>query len=357
MRRKFLVGVGLSLMLAAFGLTISDDFLAHYNYVVKKTAAVAQGELVAPIDIKTPPPDYFSLITQPGPGNEPVVERINAAEKSIDLVMYSLDDTAVVRALADAVVRGVSVRVLLNGGYYAKHETNNDASYNALKTASVPVRWTPTAFALTHQKTLVVDGDDALVMTFNVQSKYYATGRDFAVDDTDPADVSAIEKTFSADWDGDSISAPHGDTLVWSPGSEDELIYLIDSATSTLDIYNEEMDDADITHALERAASRGVSVRVVMTYATNWKAAFTELVQAGVGVRTFASSSKKIYIHAKVILVDGTEVFIGSENFSDTSMNKNRELGLVLSSAAVIRGVGQVFDADWAGARPFVVKP
>jgi phosphatidylserine/phosphatidylglycerophosphate/cardiolipin synthase-like enzyme len=272
--------------------------------------------------------------------------------------MYALDDTQVEQALGDAEARGVKVRVLLNGGYYDQKEQSNDAPYAALQKLHVPVEWTPTGFALTHQKTLVVDGSDALIMTFNLQQKYYATGRDFAVDDTDPNDVSAIEQTFAADWAAPQTKyiAGQGDDLVWSPGSEDELLYLINSATSTLKIYNEEMDDADITGALVAAAQRGVSVQVDMTYATNWKPQFTQLENAGVEVRTFASSSKSIYIHAKMILADNARVFLGSENFSDTSLNKNRELGLVLTSAVILEQLNGIFDADWARARPFVVS-
>jgi cardiolipin synthase len=342
--------------MVAFGITISGDFFSHYGYTIKKEAAVATGELVAPLELHTASPDYFSLIIEPAAGIAPVLERIAHAQKSIDVVMYAFEDTQVVRALCDAHARGVSVRVLLNGGYYTKHEQRNEPAFAALNTCGVSAHWTPSSFALTHQKTLVVDDTEALIMTFNFQAKYYATGRDFCISDTDPADVAAIEKVFAADFAGSYVEPKQGDDLVWSPGSEDELLYLIHSATSTLDIYNEEMADADITHALEAAAARGVRVRVVMTYATNWKNAFFELRDAGVLVRTFASSSKKIYIHAKVVLVNGATVFVGSENFSETSLNKNRELGLVLVAPAVVSGIQDVFDTDWAVARPFTME-
>jgi cardiolipin synthase A/B len=357
MKRAYLLWAGILLLCSAFGVATSGDFFAHYGYTIKKEAAVGTGELVAPLELRTPPPSYFSLYVEPAAGVMPVLERIQRAQKSIDLVMYAFQDPHVVAALCDAHTRGVAVRILLNGGYYTKHEGRNEPTFNALTACGVPVRFTPVHFALTHQKTLVVDGTEALVMTFNLQAQYYPTGRDFAVSDTDPADVAAIEQTFDADWEGKNIMAPQGDTLVWSPGSEDELLYLINSATSTLDVYNELMNDADITQALEAAAARGVRVRIVMTYATNWKEAFFKLRDAGVSVRTFASSSKKIYIHAKVLLINGTTVFVGSENFSENSLNKNRELGLVLSAPHIVAGIQDVFDADYAAARPFVVAP
>jgi phosphatidylserine/phosphatidylglycerophosphate/cardiolipin synthase-like enzyme len=114
------------------------------------------------------------------------------------------------------------------------------------------------------------------------------------------------------------------------------------------------MNDQDITSALEAAAKRGVAVRVDMTYATNWKPALTELSSAGVLIRTYASSSKKLYIHAKMILADNATAFVGSENFSTGSLDDNRELGIVLSQRDVLDSLETVFNADWEQARPFV---
>lgn len=353
--KKRLISLGLLLLLAAYGAANSNDFLGRFEYAIRKEAAVGTSIVVAPREFGQPADSYFTLYVQPEAGIAPVLERIKGAQKSLDLVMYLFEDAELVDVLCDAHARGIAVRVLLNGGYYTKDEDRNDATFDALKNCNVSVKWTPTYFALTHQKTLVTDGTEALVMTFNFQAKHYATGRDFAVSNTNPIDVADILKTFNADWEGKSGIAPIGDTLVWSPGSEETLLYLINAATSTLDIYSQVMEDKDIVAALVAAEQRGVEVRLVMTYATNWKPVFIELKNAGVDVRTFASSSKKIYIHAKMIMVDSVQAFIGSENFSENSLNKNRELGLVLSAPHIVSGVKAVFEADWVLARPFTI--
>ena len=83
----------------------------------------------------------------------------------------------------------------------------------------MPVKWTPSYFALTHQKTLLVDGR-AYILTFNLTPQYYASTRDFGVIDTIAADAAAVRRTFDADWSGQRITAPNGADLVWSPGSE-----------------------------------------------------------------------------------------------------------------------------------------
>ena len=296
-----------------------------------------------------------SLITEPDAGIAPLLSYISDASSSVDLVMYELEDTNIEQALAADAARGVVVRVLLNEGYYGKKEnTKNDTAYQFLTTHGVTVHWTPTYFALTHQKTLVIVGTTAIIMTMNLTPQYYASSREFNIVDTDSNDVSAIESTFNDDWNSENVAASNGDDLIWSPGSERALIALINSAHSSLDIYNEEMADSNITAALETAAQRGVTVRIDMTYASEWKSAFAALVRSGAQVRTYAATAP-LYIHAKMILADNARAFIGSENFSSGSLLNNRELGILITDGATVGSLEQAFQKDWAGATAFTL--
>ncbi len=56
------------------------------------------------------------------------------------------------------------------------------------------------------------------------------------------------------------------------------------------------------------------------------------------------------YVHAKLLLVDGERAYIGSVNFSAQSMDKNRELGILVSQPDVIERLKGVFETDWASA-------
>ena len=44
-------------------------------------------------------------------------------------------------------------------------------------------------------------------------------------------------------------------------------------------------------------------------------------------------------------------IFIGSENFSNTSLNQNRELGLIISSHAVMSAMAGTFATDFRNGR------
>ncbi len=291
-----------------------------------------------------------TLVVEPDQGPGVVYQAITGAQRSLDLVMYELEDTTAVSDLIQAERRGVAVRVILDQAY-ARNE--NQAAYASLLASGVAVHWSSTRVDITHQKTLIVDAREALIMSGNLTSQYYSTTRDFVVADTDPVDVGAIGAVFDADFSNAPVTPAAGDDLVWSPDSEPRLVSLVEGATRRLLVENEEMSDPGIVAALEAAAGRGVDVEVCMTDSSSWSSEFAALVHAGVRVVTYAPDAP-LYIHAKVMVADpggsNQRAFVGSENFSSTSLDRNRELGIVLDGAAIGGQLAAVVERDIGGA-------
>jgi cardiolipin synthase len=300
--------------------------------------------------------DGLSLITEPGPGDTPFVALIDSARHSVEVTMYELTDELVEQALVAAASRGVRVEVLLDHGQYGAGQALNDAAYRYLDAHGVLVAWAPSYFALTHQKSLLIDRRVAAIMTLNLTPAYYSSSRDFAVLDYRPADLSAIAETFDADLHHIQItpSAGSGD-LVWSPGAQAPLAALIAHAQRSLQVESEEMDDPAITTDLCQAARRGVHVQVLMTYQATWRDALGYLAGCGAQVRTYppSASGAALYIHAKLVRVDSSTIFIGSQNLSHQSLTDNRELGIVTHSPQIVASTGQTFSSDFAAARAY----
>ncbi len=269
--------------------------------------------------------------------------------------MYELADPQAVDILEADAARGVVVRVLLDQDYSGA--SVNAGAYSELGSHGVQVRWAP-AGTIFHQKTITVDRHTSAIMTLNLTSEYYSSTRDFALVTTDPADVAAIEQVFGSDWSGSGApeTGTTGTNLVWSPGAEAPLLALIGSARHSLLIENEEMDDSDIVDALISAARRGVGVEVVMTYSSSWAAELEDLAAAGVRVHTYASDAA-LYIHAKVIVADDRTAFVGNQNFSVSSLEYNRELGVITSDAALVEAVARTVTGDYDGASPLSAPP
>ena len=295
-----------------------------------------------------------TLVTEPGQGLSQIYDLINSAAKTIDMTMYELTDTTAENLLVQAASNGVTVRVILDQDNEKAH---NQAAYTLLSTHGVQVHWANKAYTYTHQKTITVDGVTSAVMTLNLTSQYYSTGRDFAVIENDPKDVAAIEAVFNADFANKKVTPGVGDDLVWSPtNSQSSLLALINGASVSLNVENEEMNDTAIASALVKAAKRGVNVQVTMTANSSYATELNQLKAAGANIATYAASAP-LYIHAKVIVADfGTskaKAFVGSENFSSTSLTKNRELGMMITESDILSALNGTLTSDFRGATPY----
>jgi cardiolipin synthase A/B len=312
----------------------------------------------APSAAATPQPaasaGHLRLLVEPAAGVGPIYRLITGARRSVDLTMYELRDATAEADLAADAGRGVDVRVILD--QHLERSANTPA-YDYLAAHGVQVHWGPAGTTF-HQKTLTVDGATSVIMTLNLVTEDYPDTRDFAVVDTNRADVAAIVTTFDADFAGRAITPPDGADLVWSPtNAQASVLSVIRGARHTLGIEDEEMDDSAVTSALAAAARRGVDVKVVMTRDSEWNGAFNELAKAGVHIRLYADDARELYIHAKVIVADagraGQRVLIGSQNFSVASLDYNRELGILTRNAGLVAAVSATLARDYAGGTPY----
>jgi phosphatidylserine/phosphatidylglycerophosphate/cardiolipin synthase-like enzyme len=304
-----------------------------------------------------------TLLVFPG-SHQPIYDFVNSANRSIDLTMYELDDATMENALIAAAQRGVEVRVILDGrvGPGSKYY---QPGYDKLKAGGVNVVWSNPAYYFTHQKTLTVDGRESLVMTGNLDSYWYNSDRDYALFDTNPLDVRAIEKTFDADFAHEPVtpSAGSGD-LVWSPTtSQDRILDVINGAHRTLLVEQEEMYDTDVVNALIAAAQRGVQVKLAIIKECGLYPYLNQLLAAGVQISLNNTSTDSLYSHAKVLVADyglwDERAEVGSINISNTSLNENRELGVILDAFGprnqqVLDTLHDVITGDFGNGQTYV---
>ncbi len=292
------------------------------------------------------------LFVEPDDGVQPIVRFVDSSQRTLDVAMYLLSDRDLVAALERARQRGVHIRVMLEEHPYGSGPGNRTI-YNRLKSANIAVNWSPTTFQLSHDKYAVADQQVALVGTLNWTLSAVTHNREYFVLDHDPNDVKALSTLFDADWQRRQVTLadPH---LVLSPSnSRADLLGLIGSAQHQIDLEAEEMQDSGIETALTQAASRGVQVRVVLPRPdagqTDSNAAGEKVLnEHGAQVRKLRDP----YVHAKDVIVDGQEAFVGSENISKESLDQNREVGLLISDQTAIKRLSATFARDWTSAQP-----
>jgi len=294
---------------------------------------------------------YHTLYTWPQADAGPLYTLVNNALHTIDMTMYALSDTTFSGDLVAACKRGVVVRVILDQNSEKSQDT---PAYNALNAqANCSAVWANKAFAVTHEKSIMIDGTIDIVMSLNLQSAYYSTTRDYAIVDNDANDYAADEATFAMDYaagtPASGVAGPSdfsyapgpGTDLVWSPTTASaDMVAIIANSTKTLYIECEEFSASNIVSAVAAAAQRGVTVVFVgENESSSYTSEYTTIKAAGASV-WYYSSSTGFYVHAKAVVADlglSTEaVYVGSINYSTASLTENRELGIYITGNTAV---------------------
>ncbi len=295
----------------------------------------------------SPPPEVF---VEPGDGAYPVLKQIAESQQSIRAAFYLLSDEDVIAALAEARERGVDVRVILEESPLGGGDTNRLAR-EALVAQRVAVMWGNPTFRYTHIKAMVVDDKTAVVMTLNPTRSAFTSNREYGLILRDPDMVAEIASVFDADWSRETASV-RNEALAWSPiNSRRKLSALIRGANTSLDVECPYLLDEDVESLLIDAARRGVRVRLVTAPSSGADVnaqALSRLDGAGVAVRYLPSP----YVHAKVVIADETTAFVGSVNFSATSLDFNRELSVIVEHPDAVGTLLATFEKDWEEAQP-----
>ena len=291
-----------------------------------------------------------SLFIGPTAIQKLLVDQINAAEESIDIMIYELDAAAVVSALEAAASRGVKVRFVIDNSDNTVGE--NKKARDQLVAAGVEFTNAPAEFVYQHAKTMIIDGSTAVVMSSNLNGYSMSSERNYGVITTEPGEVADLQAIFDRDRAGGGDIDLSCSKLVVSPlNAKERLLDFINSAKTSLDMALMYMTDNDIEDAVNARAKAGVAVRVLLADPA-WIKDNTATASLLTKESIPAKFLKTIELHAKLIVVDDM-VFVGSENMSLNSLKSNREIGLFVSEADLVAKVKSQFEKDWsAGVTP-----
>jgi phosphatidylserine/phosphatidylglycerophosphate/cardiolipin synthase-like enzyme len=292
----------------------------------------------------------------PDDSAKPILDVINGATKSLRIKMFLFSDPSILKAVIDAHLRGVKVRIMLNPAR-RDGESENRETHKKLAAAGIEVIDSNPEYDVTHEKSLVVDDATAFVNSLNLDTKNLTETRDYAIVTSHAHEVAEIIECFEADWHRKPFKGNEQSHLIWCCGNGRERIAeFIDSAKDSIFLQNERYQDPVIIERLVRAARRGVKVHIMARPPHKLKKG--KLVEEVGGMRTMQDVGIKIHklkhlkLHAKMLLADHERAIVGSINLAPGSFDSRRELAIEVDDEHVVKRISKIAHHDWEHSHP-----
>jgi phosphatidylserine/phosphatidylglycerophosphate/cardiolipin synthase-like enzyme len=289
----------------------------------------------------------LSLIVQPGDSFFPLVTAIDSASKSIKMTIFRMDDPVVRDAMRRAVGRGVKVQVLVapeSKGWNKRNRKLGDelAELGIEVTSPAPSKRGTRRY---HYKVMVVDFAQTLILTFNPTKKNLHYARDFGLVIKDATIAAEIDRLFEADWRGEEFVASDLPLVVSPDNSRERIMELLESASRSILILDAKVWDKNVLKLLAEKAEQGCDVRIIGSVADHPGAD-----------RLKVARSALYKLHSKCVVVDGLFTFIGSQNLRKSSLDRRRELGIIIEDEAISRKIERIFEEDWSAAEQSLLQ-
>lgn len=329
---------------------------------------VALSMVPAPDGLPSPQPaspPSIGLFVEPDDGPQSVIDAIHNAQQSVWIEMYLLQYQKVIGELIAAHGRNCDVRVLLEPNPQGQGQNIPPGQLLAqLQAAGIMAQTSNAHFRpYTHAKFMLIDGGVpqqaiAYIMSTNFtgdalgDSTWRPLNRDYGIFTTDSQVIQDVMAIFTADADPqrDPVASPPlltAPNLIVSPDNANaRLTRLVQSAGTSLCIEMEMFSNWAFARLLNQIAAK-VQVRIILH--TGYQPP-TILDQNLVKV----VYDSQLTMHAKLIIVDGQQAFVGSQNLTtealgagNNSGKRNRELGIIVDDVGVVQRLINTFESDW----------
>jgi phosphatidylserine/phosphatidylglycerophosphate/cardiolipin synthase-like enzyme len=276
----------------------------------------------------------MKLLVQPRDGWSEFLSAIRQAKKEIDLVIFRFDRPDIADALDHAIKRGVVVHALVAHTNRGGEKNLRKLEQRLLESGALVAR-TGDEFVRYHGKLMVIDRSVLWLMCFNLTALDVDRSRSFGVVSRQRTEVQQALKLFEADATRQPFE-PSPSQLVVSPENARTILadYLC-KAKKQLLIYDPKVADPTILKVLRDHSKNGVDVRII-----------GKVSKGGNELPHEKYPGKRL--HARVIIRDHHDAFLGSQSLRKLELDKRREVGIMVKDQAVVAELARTFEEDWA---------
>jgi len=304
----------------------------------------------------------MSLFIEPYAGTAPAIQLIQSSRHELDIGVYYLSDRKILSAVREAVRRGVHVQIMVEPKPFGMKSWQVQKEVRAIEATGASFRYVPSRFvssnghyAFYHAK-YMVNGHEALIGTANLDWSAFHRNREYLYTTKNTQVVRAVQSVFAADWYNQRTPSWAHQVLVLSPGTSAGQLLQAINQPGPIDVESEEL--GPYRPILDAMAAKGKDLRLILPASINDADKRNVAFLESHGCQVRLMPVKPTYMHAKMI-VGNSLAFIGSENFTQTSLENNREMGLLLNGSD-LRKLQAQFNQDWqmagGGVGDFVAK-
>lgn len=271
--------------------------------------------------------------------------KIDQAKNKVYVEVYIFTEKRLKKALKDAKKRWLDVKVILEKNVYLAWNLNKE-TFNELKNAWIEVVYSNTEnYALNHTKMMIID-DEVVISTWNYSYSTFKYNREFFISLKDESYKDVFLEIFENDfnWEKFEISK---NNLVLSPfSSREKLEYLIQNAKKSIKIYSHNFWDEDIKNILVNQRQNNILIQMIFPDLKK-VSSNKEIINDLKSNKIYIKIIDKPEIHAKTILIDDEYLYIWSINFSNYSIDKNREIWILIKNQEIIKNFLDIFNDDF----------
>ncbi len=277
----------------------------------------------------------MKLIVQPGDGTAPLIQAIKSAKKSVEIVIFRLDQADVERALEDAAERGVAVHALI-----AFTNRGGERSLRKLEmrflAKGITVARTADDLVRYHGKMMLIDRRELYVLSYNFTHLDIERSRSFGIITKNAELVKEACELFDSDTKRIGFKSRSKKFIVSPVNAREQLSAFLKGAKKSLLIYDTKISDRGMIRVLQERISAGVEVRILGGVCADKKLPLRKL--------------HRLRLHTRGIVRDGKHLFLGSQSMRKLELDARREIGVIVQGGKVVSAFSAVFEDDWKAA-------
>lgn len=278
----------------------------------------------------------MKVLVQPDDGVNPILNAINRAKKTVEIVIFRLDRKQIEEAIRAAAARGIFVRALVafanRGGEQQLRRLETrflDSGVTVTRTSDDLVRY--------HAKMMIIDRKMLYVLSFNYTTLDIEHSRAFGIVTRNKALVQEAIKLFEADTTRKPYTPQLNNFLVSPLNARKQLAEFIHKARKELLIYDPKISDPQMVRLLIERQKTGVDVKII-----------GRLGKKTNGLK--ARRLEEIRLHTRTIIRDRKDVFVGSQSLRKLELDSRRELGLIVKERSTVSKLAETFEKDWGAS-------